>query len=535
MGPTDLRQEPPVTALASATSSGMTLDDLTRVLLIGSIVLLVAVAAVRLSTASGMPSLLIYLGIGVALGNAGVGIQFSDASTTRVLGYAALVLILAEGGLSTKWSNIRHSVTPAALLSTVGVVVSVLVVAVAAHTILDLSWTISLLLGAILASTDAAAVFAVLRNVPIPRRLSGMLEAEAGFNDAPVVLLVVALSAQGLPGGEPEPWWQLLAIVLLELAGGAVVGIAVGYLGGQVLRRVAGSSSALFSIGVVSLTVLAYAVGSALHVSGFLATYLSALVLGNLNLPNRSAVQSFATAMGWIAQIGLFVLLGLLADPFRLDEQLANAVVIGLVLLLLARPLSVVASTVWFRLPWRDMAFLSWAGLRGAVPVVLATVPLVAGTPNTGWIFDLVFVLVVVFTVIQAPPLPWVARRLGLTEQVHSVDVALESTPLVEMGADVLTINVGPESRLHGVAIFELRLPKRALITLIVRDGETFVPDQHTTIRHGDQLLVVTTSTARKATEDRIRALSQHGRLAGWPTAAVARARRLGGHTPRQT
>jgi cell volume regulation protein A len=521
-----------VTALASVTPSGMTLDDLTRVLLIGSIVLLVAVAAVRLSAASGMPSLLIYLGIGLALGNAGVGIQFSDASTTRVLGYAALVLILAEGGLSTKWSNIRHSVGPAALLSTVGVVVSVMVVAAVAHTFLDLSWTISLLLGAILASTDAAAVFAVLRNVPIPRRLSGMLEAEAGFNDAPVVLLVVALSAQGLPGAEPEPWWELLALILVELLGGAVVGIVVGYLGGQVLRRVAGGSSALFSIGVVSLTVLAYAAGAAVHVSGFLATYLSALVLGNMNLPNRVSFQSFATAMGWIAQIGLFVMLGLLADPFRLDEQLGSAVVIGLVLLLLARPLSVLASTMWFRMPWRDMAFLSWAGLRGAVPVVLATVPLVAGTPNTGWIFDLVFVLVVVFTVVQAPPLPWVARRLGLTEQVHSVDVALESTPLVEIGADILTVNVGEDSRLHGVAIFELRLPRRAMVTLIVRSGESFVPEQHTTIRHGDQLLVVTPSGARKATERRIRALSQQGRLAGWSPAASERARRLGGHTP---
>ena len=145
----------------------------------------------------------------------------------------------------------------------------------------------------------------------------------------------------------------------------------------------AGGSSALFSIGVLALTVLAYAVGAVAHVSGFLATYLAALVLGNLSLPNRTSVQSFATAMGWIAQIGLFVLLGLLADPYRLDEQLLNAVVIGLVLLLVARPLSVVASTVWFRMPWQDMAFLSWAGLRGAVPVVLATVPLVAGTPNT--------------------------------------------------------------------------------------------------------------------------------------------------------
>lgn len=503
-------------ALAQSTSSGMTLDDLTRVLFIGSAVLLVAVGAVRLSVRSGFPSLLIYLGIGLALGNAGVGIEFDDASITRVLGYAALVLILAEGGLTTSWANIKESVAPAALLSTVGVVVSVLVVAGAAHLLLSLSWTLSLLIGAIVTSTDAAAVFAVLRNVPLPRRLSGMLEAESGFNDAPVVILVVAFAAQGLPGGEAQAWWVLLWHATIELAGGSAVGLALGWLGGRLLRRVAGTSSALFSIGVVSLTVFAYAAASAVHTSGFIATYLCALVLANMGLPHRMPVQSFATAMGWLAQIGLFVLLGLLADPFRLDDQVVPAIVIGLVLLLVARPLSVIASTTWFRVPWRDQVFLSWAGLRGAVPVVLATVPLVTGTPDTEWIFDLVFVLVVVFTVIQAPTLSWVARRLRLTEGVRTVDVDLEAMPLTEIGADVLQVTVGDESRLHGVAVFELRLPKGANVTLIVRDGEGFVPTMHTTLRHGDQLLVVTTEQVRARTERRIRAVSQGGRLAGW-------------------
>lgn len=506
-----------MSTLASITSSGMSLDDLTRVLLIGSVVLLVSVAAVRLSVRSGLPSLLIYLGFGLALGNAGAGIQFDDASITRVLGYAALVLILAEGGLTTKWDNIRQSVAPAALLSTVGVVVSVLVVAVAAHLLLELSWTISLLMGAIVTSTDAAAVFAVLRNVPLPKRLSGMLEAESGFNDAPVVILVVAFAAQGVPGADSQSWLALLGMAVLELAGGAVVGVGVGWLGGLLLRRVAGASSALFSIGVVALTVLAYAMGAALHVSGFLATYLCALVLGNMGLPNRTSFQSFATALGWLAQIGLFVLLGLLADPTRLGDELVSAFVIGLVLLLVARPLSVYLSTVWFRVPWRDQAFLSWAGLRGAVPVVLATVPLTMGTPDTEWIFDLVFVLVVIFTIIQAPTLPWVARRLGLTEEVHAVDLDLESTSLIEIGADVLQVSVGHLSRLHGVAVFELRLPRGANVTLIVRDGEGFVPQPHTTFRHGDQLLVVTTSRVRARTEQRLRQVSAGGRLAGWP------------------
>ena len=294
--------------------------------------LLVAVAAVRLSRRSGLPTLLLYLGIGVVIGEAGLGIHFNSAELTQVLGYSALVLILAEGGLTTSWDGIRQSVAPAALLSTLGVMVSVGVVGLAAHFVLDVPWNIALMVGAVLAPTDAAAVFSVLRRVPLPHRLAGLLEAESGFNDAPVVILVMALATEASRGGDgsPSTWWQLLPIAVAELAGGAVVGLLVGYLGGHFMRRIASASSGLFSIGVVSLTVLAYAVGAMLHTSGFLAAYLSALLLGNMRLPHRAAVHGFAEALGWLAQIGLFVLLGLLASPSRLTWQtVGSAIVIG--------------------------------------------------------------------------------------------------------------------------------------------------------------------------------------------------------------
>jgi len=482
-------------------------------------VLLVAVAAVRLSVRSGLPSLLLYLGIGVVIGNAGPGIRFDNAQMTQVLGYSALVLILAEGGLTTSWDDIRHSVAPAAVLSTLGVVVSVVVVALAAHLVLDVSWTVALLVGAILASTDAAAVFSVLRRVPLPRRLTGLLEAEAGFNDAPVVILVVALATQAsqssASGGSHASWWQLALIAAAELAGGAVVGLLIGYSGGRFMRRI-GSSSGLFSIGVVALTVLAYAVGARLHASGFLATYLCALVLGNTRLPHRAAVRGFAQALGWLAQIGLFVLLGLLVTPSRLANQIVPAIVIGLALLLVARPLSVLVSLTPFRVPWRDQAFLSWAGLRGGVPVVLATVPLTTRTPGAGRLFDLVFVLVVIFTLVQAPALPWMARRLGVTDTDRPLDLEVESTPLDELGAEVMQMTVGVTSMLHGIEVFELRLPPGANVTLVVRGGNGFVPGPQTTLRHGDQLLIVATSQTRLAAEKRVRQVSLQGRLAGW-------------------
>jgi cell volume regulation protein A len=492
------------------------LDDLTWSLLIGSAVLLVAVAAVRISVRSGLPSLLIFLGIGLLLGENGLGIGFDSEELTQVLGYCALVLILAEGGLTTRWSSIRKSVAPAAVLSTVGVFVSVGVVAVAARYVLNLDWTVALLIGAILSSTDAAAVFSVLRTVPLPRRLSGMLEAESGFNDAPVVILVVALAAESVPTAEHHPWWYVLLEAGVELVGGTVIGLLVGWAGAWLLRRVAGASSALFSIGVVSLVVLAYAIAATVHTSGFIAAYLSALVLGNLGLPHRAAVHSFSSALGSIAQIGLFIMLGLLASPTELPEQIGPAVLIGLVLLLVARPLSVLVSLTPFRIPLRDQAFLSWAGLRGAVPIVLATVPATLGTANAARIFNLVFVLVIIFTLVQAPTLPWVARRLGLAESVRSVDLDVETTPLETMGADVIQVTVGERSRLHGVELFELRLPPGANVTLVVRDGKGFVPQGQTVLRHGDQLLVVSTADVRHKAEQRIRDVDEGGRLAGW-------------------
>jgi cell volume regulation protein A len=490
------------------------------VLLVGALVLLVAVAAVRLSLRSGLPSLLLYLGIGVAMGQDGpLGIHFNSAELTQVLGYSALILILAEGGLTTSWDGIRHSVAPAALLSTLGVMVSVAVVGVATHLVLrDVSWTVAMMVGAVLASTDAAAVFSVLRRVPLPRRLSGLLEAEAGFNDAPVVILVVALAAQAAPGsGSPAPWWELLRMAVFELAVGATVGLLIGYAGGHLMRRIGSSSSGLFSIGVMSLTVLAYAAADQLHASGFLAVYLSALVLGNMRLPHRAAVRGFAQALGWLAQIGLFVLLGLLVTPTRLTMEIVIAAIgIGLALLLAARPLSVMVSLTPFRVPWRDQAFLSWAGLRGGVPIVLATVPLTSGTPGAERLYDLVFVLVVIFTLVQAPALPWVARRLGVTDTDRALDLEVESTPLEELRAEVLQMTVGVTSLLNGVEVFELRLPPGANVTLILRGGEGFVPSPRTTLRHGDQLLIVATAQTRMAAEERVRQVSKLGRLAGW-------------------
>ncbi len=509
-----LRTHPPAVSALPTETFGP--HELAVALLVGSLVLLTSIAAVRLANRSGLPTLLLYLAIGLAIGESGFGIHFDDQTLTQVLGYSALVLILTEGGLTTRWETIKPSVAPAALLSTLGVLVSVAIVGVAAHTLLDLSWKVALLLGAIVSSTDAAAVFSVLRNVPLPSRLVGVLEAESGFNDAPVVLLVIALAEAATPGRAGAQWWVVVLEAVVELAGGALIGLLLGWGLGQLMKLASVGSSGLFSIGIVAICVLSYAGATLVHTSGFIACYLAALVLGNLHLPHRQAVLGFGQALGWLAQIGLFVLLGLLASPERLLEQLLPAVAIGLVLLLVGRPASIIASMSWFGFSWREQAFLSWAGLRGAVPVVLATVPLTLGTPHTDWIFDLVFVLVVIFTLLQAPTLPRLATWLGLSEGSHTVDMQVESTPLEELHAEMLQVRIGPDSRLHGVELHELRLPTGANVTMVVRGGASFVPDRRTVLRHGDQLLMVATAATRAHAIRRVRAVSEAGRLAGW-------------------
>ncbi len=482
-------------------------------LLVGAAVLLVAVAAVRVSVRLGLPSLLVYLLIGVLIGEAGLGIRFDDAELTRTLGFCALIMIIAEGGLTARWSIVRPVLALSATLATVGVAVSIGVVGVALHLILDLDWRLALLYGAVLSSTDAAAVFATLRRLRLPRRLVATLEAESGINDAPVVLLVVLLSAAG---GFSHPWWYELLLVVYELAAGAAVGLTVGVVGRWLLRRAALPSAGLYPIAAVGLTVLAYAAGAVAHASGFLAVYVTGVVLGNARLPHRRAILGFADGLAWLAQIGLFVLLGLLVSPDRLLAALVPAMVAGCALVLFARPLSVFVSATAFRTRWREQAFLSWAGLRGAVPIVLATIPLSSGMPGAEGLFDTVFVLVVIFTLVQAGTLAPVARRLGITAPFETAEIHVETAPLERMQADLLQLDVPRGSQLAGVHLDELRLPVGAVVTLVLRDGVGFVPAPDTRLRTGDALLIVTTAAARDAAERRLRAVSRRGRLARW-------------------
>ena len=489
-------------------------QQLDSVLLLGSVVTLLAILAVRVSSRAGLPSLLIYLLMGVLLGESFFGIDFENAEVAHALGFAALVLILAEGGLTTRWVEIRPQMRMGFSLATIGIAVSVAVMALGAHYLLGLPWELAVLLGAVCSPTDAAAVFSVLRVVPLPRRITGALEAESGLNDAPTVVLVTlvstgAMDEHGIP--------YMVGFIAYELVAGTLIGLAVGFGGTWVMRRAALPSSGLYPLAILCLTVIAYAAGAAAHASGFAAVYVAALVLGNSDLPHRAATKSFSEGVAWLAQIGLFVMLGLLLSPDRITlAKVATAVLAGLLLTVVARPLSVLASAVLMPMPWRDLAFISWAGLRGAVPIVLTTIPLAEGVDGSERLFDIVFVMVVIYTLLTGPTLPTTARLLKVARRSEPRDLDVEAAPLERIAADLLQIKVSPVSRLHGVEVGELRLPPGASVALVIRDGESLVPERRTVIRRGDEMLVVTPRKLRLLTEERLRQVSLGGRLAQW-------------------
>ena len=473
-------------------------------------VVLLGVVAVRVSVRLGLPSLLLYLGIGVLLGESVLGFQFSDAPLTESIGLAALVLILVEGGLTTSWPSVRPALGIGIALSTVSVAVSIAVAGALLHLLLGLEWRTAFLWGAVLSSTDAAAVFSVLRGVGVGKRLVGALELESGLNDAPVVLAVLLLAS-----AEPITWVTPV-LVAYELAGGALIGYLLGTGGAWALRRAALPATGLYPLAVIAVCVLGYSAGQLAHASGLLAAYVAALVLGNAELPHRGGIRSFAEGTGWLAQIGLFVLLGLYASPPRLVGALVPALIAGVVLLLAARPLSVLVATIPFRLPWREQAFLSWSGLRGAVPIVLALIALTEGATGAQALVDVVFVLVVVLTLLQGTTLPWVAKLLRVQRPSQPRELEVDAAPLDELGADLLQVRVPVGSRLRGVYLSELRLPPGAVVSLVVRGEQAFTPTRETRLRELDQLLVVATSAARGAAEERIRAVDELGRLARW-------------------
>jgi cell volume regulation protein A len=461
------------------------------VLLVG-VLLLVGVVASGFTSRLRIPSLLLFLGLGMAVADDGLAwVRFDDAVLAQNIAIVALAVILFDGGLGTESRSFRTVGAPAGLLATAGVAITAGVVALAGWQVLGLDATTALLLGAVIASTDAAAVFAALRTEPLPARTSQLLQLESGLNDPAAVLLTV---------GVVEVWradpdgWDWIGYLTAQLVVGVVVGLVVGRLGRWVVDHVRGAAAA--SLGVVTLAIAAISYGGAavLGGSGLLAVYLTGVALTGSERRSRS-VLSFHEGLAATAQSVLFLLLGILVFPSQLFGDLGVALAITAILVLVARPLAVGAVLVWWRMPMREMAVVSWGGLRGAVPVVLATIPFTAGHPDGAVIFDVAFVVVVVSVAVQAPTIGALARRLGVSGGA-SVSVRREIVPVDALDADIIEITVPTSARLHTVELRDGPPPGGARIAVIHRgDDETVIPTGGTVIEPGDVLLVVTPRT----------------------------------------
>jgi cell volume regulation protein A len=476
------------------------MDEGLALLLVGA--LLAASVLVALGSArTGVPVLVLFLALGMLLGSDGPGgIDFDDAELAREVGIVGLVLILFEGGLQTSWRRLRGVVVPAALLSTVGVVVTMLLTGVAAKTLFDLTWLEAFLLGAVVASTDAAAVFATLRFTQIRRRLARTLEAESGGNDPMAIALTIGLIAW-IESPDTSGFEDLALLVLRQLGLGLVVGVLLALAATWIFARLPRSVGPFAPLASLAAMAISFGATDVVGGSGFLAVYLVGLAVGSTPSRYRRQLAGFHEGLAFLAQVALFIVLGLLVFPRELTAVAGSGLALALLLMLVIRPVAVWVSTAFNDFTGRERLLLGWAGLRGAVPIVLATFVLSSEVDPANTIFNAVFFVVVVSAILQGTTLERVAGRLGLLSPApttHEAPIEVgESSPL-----DLLDFVVAHDHAIAGAAVREVGLPRTAIIAVVVRGDDSIPPRGSTVLQPGDRLFVLVPHAMRPAVED---------------------------------
>jgi potassium/hydrogen antiporter len=461
-------------------------------LLAGAVLLLVAALSSSLLSIFGgklrVPGALLFLALGMAAGSDGLGlVTFDDPALAQNVGVVALLFILFEGGLTTKPTDLRLAALPGILLATVGVLVTAGITAAGVWLLLGVDPVTAGLIGAVVASTDAAAVFSMMRTTPLPRRASALLRLESGANDPIAVMLTVGLLAS-YSGGASAGEWAVFA--LLQLLGGGIAGLAVGGLAVVTLRRVTLMVEGLYPIVAAAFGGMAYGLAAQVGASGFVAVYVAGLLIGALVPRHRRAIRGFHEALANAAEIGLFLLLGLLVFPSQLGEVAIAALLVALVLTLVARPVAVVLCTLGQGFGWRERTLVSWAGLRGAVPIVLATFPFTAGVADGETIFDVVFFVVLVSVLVQGLSLLPLVRWLGLAVERPAWSPVAEALPLDGIDIDLVEVFVTEDLGLAGQRLRDAPLPPATLVAALVRGHRVLIPQGDTRVLAGDVLLL---------------------------------------------
>jgi potassium/hydrogen antiporter len=484
-----------------------------QVLLVGGLLLLIGIVSSKFATRLGLPVLVLFIGVGMLAGEEGLGrIAFENYALAHGIGTVALGLILFDGGLRTPLDAFRVAWKPSALLATVGVLITSIVTGVAAAWILGISLLEGVLLGSIVGSTDAAAVFAILRSkgLHLGERLAATLEIESGSNDPMAIFLTVGL-LEVLLGRMPlGP--GLLGFFVLQMGVGAVAGLAVGWAAVRLINRINLEAAGLYPMLTGVCGMLSFGLAAVLGGSGFLAVYLAGLVIGNSRVVFQRGTLLFHDGLAWVGQIVMFVVLGLLSFPSAVLEVAVPGLLIAAVLILVARPVAVIPLLLPFGFNLRELVFLSWVGLKGAVPIILATYPLLFGLPGGIVLFNVVFFVVLVSAITQGWSLPAVARLLRLQQPGEpEPPVTLEITSLRDVDADIVEYTLLADSRASGRRLNQLALPEGVVIAIIAR-GETLIPPRGSTqLRPGDHVFVVLRPEVRPLVD---RVFSQGGAVA---------------------
>ncbi|HLU68670.1 MAG TPA: potassium/proton antiporter [Kofleriaceae bacterium] len=461
------------------------------ILAIVGALLIVAALVSQVSNRVGVPVLLIFLVIGMAAGSEGVaGLVFDDYALAFRLGTMALVLILFDGGLNTPLASFRRALWPASLLATVGVVLTAAGLAGVAL-LLGLPIEAAVLVAVVVSSTDAAAVFATLRSsgVRLRSRVGSILEVESGLNDPMAIVLTMA-AAEWAMTGSAFGLGELVSL-LAQFAIGVAGGLAAGFAGRTLLRVVQLPATGLYPVLTIALAFGTFGGVTLIGGSGFLAVYLAGLVLGKSPLPYRAGILRVQDALAWLAQILMFLVLGLLVFPSRLVPDALLGVTLALALTFLARPAAVLLTILPFRMPWRERAFLSLVGLRGAVPIVLGAYPVLVGVPFGERLFHLVFFIVLVSALVPGATVSWLARRFKVTRAVlPEAPAGIDLVSARDYAGEFIWYYVLPPAAVAGAAVHELPLPERCVIVLLVR-GEEIIPARgNTTFAPGDHVCI---------------------------------------------
>lgn len=454
---------------------------------------IVGVLTTRFSTRLGVPSLIFFIMVGMVMGSDVLGIiYFDNAAMAQMIGVIALVIILFEGGLQTNLKDVRPVIIPSLSLATVGVLITSGIVAGAAKMILGLDWLEAILFGAIVGSTDAAAVFAVLKGHNISPKLGSTLEAESGSNDPMAVFLTVAMiELITIPDA------SILKLILdffLQMGLGLILGVIFGKVAVKALNSINLDSSGLYPVFATAFALLTYGVTTFLNGSGLLAVYIAAIIIGNAEIAYRHSIFRFTEGFAWMMQILMFVILGLLVFPSELFNPaiLIQGILISVILMLVARPVAVFLSTIKMDYSQKERIFLSWAGLKGAVPIILATFPLLAGIEGSHQIFNVVFFVVLTSALIQGATIPMLANKLGLNGPKKTIPMqSLELISLGKADAEMIEYEMESDSAIVGKTLMEIHFPEGTLVNAIIRHGKLIAPTGNTVILAGDFLYIL--------------------------------------------